>query len=76
MSLRSFPETLPPIEYDPGVVVRKVQYKGEISFRGKTLKVGQAFHGYPVGLRATASDGVFDVLFCRQTICQINLREP
>ena len=76
VSLRSFPETLPPIEYDPGVTVRKVQGKGEISFRGKTVKVGQAFHGYPVGLKATSTDGIFEVLFCRQTICQINLREP
>lgn len=76
VSLRSFPETLPPIEYDPGVTVRKVQDKGEISFRGKTLKVGQAFRGYPVGLKATLTDGIFDVLFCRQTICQINLHEP
>lgn len=76
VSLRSFPEPLPPIEYDPGVTVRKVQQKGEISFRGKTLKVGQAFRGYPVGLKATITDGLFDVLFCRQTICQINLREP
>jgi len=76
MSLRSFPEVLPPIEYDPGVTVRKVQGKGEISFRGKILKVGQAFHGHPVGIKATSTDGVFEVLFCRQTICQINLREP
>ena len=59
VSLRSFPETLPPIEYDPGVTVRKVQQKGEISFRGKTMKVGQAFHGHPIGLQATAIDGVF-----------------
>ena len=76
VSLRSFPESLPPIEYDPGLTVRKVQDKGEISFRGKTVKVGQAFRGYPVGIKATSTDGIFDVLFCRQTICQINLREP
>jgi transposase InsO family protein len=75
MSLRLFPESLPPIEYDPGVKVRKVQQKGEISFKGKTVKVGQAFSGYPVGLKATATDGVFAVLFCHQTIRQINLRE-
>lgn len=76
VSLRSFPETLPPIEYEPGVTVRKVQQKGEISFRGKTLKVGQAFCGYPVGLKATSADGLFDVLFCCHTIGQINLRDP
>jgi transposase InsO family protein len=75
VSLRSFPETLPPIEYDPGVLVRKVQQKGEIYFKGKILQVGHAFCGYPVGLKATATDGLFDVLFCHQTIRQINLRE-
>ena len=75
VSLRSFPESLPPIDYDPGVMVRKVQQKGEIYFKGKILKVGHAFSGYPVGLKATATDGVFDVLFCHQTIRQINLRE-
>jgi len=75
VSLRSFPESLPPIEYDPGVAVRKVQQKGEISFKGKTFKVGQAFRGYPVGLKATFTDGVFDVLFCHHTIGQINLKE-
>ena len=75
VSLRPFPETLPAIEYDSGVLVRKVQQKGEISFKGRTLKVGQAFSGYPVGLNPTSTDGVFDVLFCYHTIRQINLRE-
>jgi transposase InsO family protein len=75
VSLRSFPESLPPIEYDPGVTVRKVQQKGEISFKGRTLKVGQAFSGYPVGLKPAATDGVFDVVFCHHTIRQINLKE-
>lgn len=74
VSLRSFPETLPTIEYDPGVTVRKVQQKGEISFRGKIIKVGQAFRGYPVGIKPTSIDGTFEVLFCRQAICQIDLR--
>jgi transposase InsO family protein len=75
LSLRAFPESLPPIEYNPGVTVRKVQQKGEISFRGKIVKVGQAFRGYPVGIKATSTDGLFEVLFCQQTICHINLQE-
>lgn len=74
ISLRCFPDTLPPIEYDPGVPVRKVQQHGEISFQGKFFKVGKAFCGYPVGIKAT-TDGLFDVLFCHQTIGQINFRE-
>jgi len=75
VSLRSFPQSLPPDEYDPGVAVRKVQQKGEISFKGKPLKIGQAFSGYPVGLKPTSTDGIFDVVFCHHTIRQINLRE-
>ena len=75
VSLRSFPESLPPIEYDSGVQVRKVQQKGEISFKGKIVLVGRAFRGYPVGLKSTTTDGIFEVLFCHQTIGQINLRE-
>lgn len=74
VSLRCFPEILPPIEYDPALHVRKVQQKGEIYFYGKTVKVGRAFRGYQVGLKSTPVDGVFDVLFCHQTVAQIDLR--
>ena len=76
VSLRPFPESLPAIEYEPGVQCAQVQDKGEISFGGKTVKVGQAFHGCPVGIKATLIDGLFDIVFCRQRIGQINLREP
>lgn len=74
-SLRSFPERLPAIAYPSGVEVRKVQEGGKVSFRGHTLRVSKAFRGYPVGLRPTTIDGVFDVLFCHQTITQIDLGE-
>ena len=35
-SPRGFPETLPPIDYPDGDIVRKVQAKGEISYRNRT----------------------------------------
>jgi hypothetical protein len=44
-------------------------------FKGKTLKVGKAFAGYPVGLKPSSTDGLFDVLFCHHTVRQINLKE-
>lgn len=74
-SLRCFPETLQPIEYDQGVSVRKVQQGGELFFRGRTFRVGKAFCGYRVGLRPTTTDGVYNVVFCHQTVSQIDLRE-
>lgn len=76
ISPRPFPETLPPIEYGPDDLVRKVQLKGEISFRGKTFKVGKAFKGYPVALRPTVQQGLFEVYFCQQNIGQVDLRTP
>ena len=55
-SPRSFPETLPPIEYGEGDLVRKVMAEGWVSFKGREFKVGRALRGCPVALRPTASD--------------------
>ncbi len=72
-SPREFPDPLPPIEYNSCDIVRKVQAKGEISFHSRVFKVGRAFTGYPVALRPTLTDGIFDVYFCNQRIVTINL---
>lgn len=76
ISPRAYPEELAPIEYGPGDQVRKVQHEGEIHFRGRTVAISKAFHGYPVALRATETEGVWAVYFCRQWITQIDLRDP
>jgi transposase InsO family protein len=75
-SARSYHETLPPIEYAPGDLVRKVQNHGRISVRGRTYRVGRAFIGEPVGLRPTTDDGIWDVYYCVHRITQVDLREP
>jgi len=75
LSNREYPEPLPPIEYGPEALVRKVQAKGEISFRNRVFKIGRAFQGYPVALYPTTTDGTFDVFFCHQKVAQINLKE-
>jgi transposase InsO family protein len=74
-SLLAFPEVLPPIEYGPGDLVRKVAEGGAISYRNRPFRVGRAFFGYPVALRPTVVDGVLDVFFCHQKVAQINLRD-
>ncbi len=74
-SLRAYPEILPPIEYDTGVTVRKVQQKGEIHFRGHVFAVSRAFRGCPVGLVPTTEEGRYDVRFCHHRITTIDLRE-
>jgi transposase InsO family protein len=75
VSQRSYPETLPPVVYAPGVEVRRADCNGEIYFRGKAWKVGKAFTGQNIGLRATATDGIYDVLFMVHVVKQLNLRE-
>jgi len=75
VSPRSFPEVLPPIEYGPGDVVRKVQDQGKISFQNRDFRIGKAFRGYPVALRPSLQDGVFIVHFCSHQIAEIRVRD-
>lgn len=71
---RGFPETLPPIEYGPSDIVRKVQAKGEVHYHGSVFKVSKAFHGYPVALRSASEEGTMKVYFCQQCIAKVDLR--
>lgn len=73
-SPRAFPEALPSIEYGPDCEVRKVQAQGKVHFQNRTFAIAEAFRGYPVGLRPTATDGLFDVLFCGYQVDQVDLR--
>ena len=75
-SPRSFPETLPPIEYGDGDFVRKVVAEGRVHFKGYAFKIGRALRGYPVALRPTAEDGVWSVWFMTHPIAEVDLRGP
>jgi transposase InsO family protein len=75
-SPRPFPAALPPIEYAPAELVRRVQQKGEISLRNQSYLVGKAFRGYPVALRPTPQDHLLEVYFCTQKVAQIDLTQP
>lgn len=73
-SPRSYPETLPALEYADDLIVRTVQRDASISFQGRRHKIGKAFIGLPVGLRATTTDGLFKVFFCNSEIRTLDLR--
>lgn len=72
VSVRSFPEVLPPIEYGPDDHVRRVQDHGVISFQGRPYRVAKAFRGMPVALRATGIDGFWDVFFISHKIAEVD----
>lgn len=74
-SLRSFPEQLPAFEYDVLDQVRKVQATGKISFAGRCFRVGRPFQGYPVAVRPTTTDGLYNVFFATHQIGTIDLHE-
>lgn len=69
-----FPETLPPIEYPPGLEVRTVRAGGWVSYRRHAFRVCKALHGLPIALRAVPEvDSQREVLFCQQVIARIDL---
>jgi transposase InsO family protein len=71
-SQRSFPEKIAAWEYAPDVTVRKVDVTNRIAWHGGRYKIGQAFRGKVVGVRATTTDGQFDVYYCNTKIKTIN----
>lgn len=72
-SERTFPESLPAIEYGPDDDVRTVDMRGQIRLRGVRRTIGEAFAGQPIALRRTLTDGVLEVYFCLAKIGRIDL---
>ena len=74
-SQRSYPETLPMVEYDTHVETRKVDADGFISYRGKAFRAGRAFIGHYLGIEPTDRDGIFRLLFLNQVLKELDLRQ-
>jgi hypothetical protein len=73
-SLRLFTGQFPSIEYEPDDILRTTDIHGRIQFHARRFHVGKAFRKSQVALRPTATDGLFNVFFCKQRIAQISLR--
>jgi transposase InsO family protein len=73
-SKRPYPEVLPPIEYEPGDVVRKVQRCGTVSYMQRRLYAGEHLKGEYVALRQGPQDGTMKIYFCRTLIGKISLK--
>jgi transposase InsO family protein len=76
ISPKPFPEVLPAIEYGPEDQVRKVQDQGWVCFHGREFRLSQAFRGYPVALRPTRTDGLWEVYFYSHKIAHFDLSHP
>ena len=63
-------------EYASGELVRQVQKQGAISWKGRLWKVGKAFKGEQVAIRAhLTQDGCFEVFWSTLRIACIDLRD-
>lgn len=50
-SPRSYPTKFPTIDYDSGIIVRRVRHNGEIKWRGDLIYVSQVLAQEPLGLK-------------------------
>lgn len=71
ISVRSYPERLPEIEYGDDYLVRKVRSNGEIKWQGRLLYVSEALIGEPVGLKE-AEGGQWQLYFSSHQIATLN----
>jgi len=73
-SSRSFPETLPPLTFPPGAIIRAVSLTGTIAFRNRRLTVGIAFQHCRVGLLYDDfNDALLHVFFNSIRVATIDL---
>jgi len=72
-SPRSYPETLPAIEYAPDDAVRAVSRDGYFNYKGTSYKISQAFAGQRIALRPKSEEGLMSVYFCHQQVAAIDL---
>jgi transposase InsO family protein len=75
-SVRSFPETLPPIEYGlHDHVLTAHKSTGQLLYQSRRFYIGQAFAGLPLAVRPTIDPDVKYVFFCHQKVAEIDLRQ-
>jgi hypothetical protein len=74
ISRRPYPSQIPDPDYDAGEIIRSVQSKGHISWKGRHWPVGEAFSGQHVAIRPTGTDGWFRVVFYNEEVARIDLR--
>ena len=75
-STRQIPRTLPPIQYEPSDLVRRVQDGGWFSLHGRQFRTSTALVGEPVACRPLVEeDGSYAVFYCHQKVLEIRLTD-
>ena len=74
-SPRDMPTVIKPPEYESQALVRIVGDTGCFNFRSRRLWFSKAFAGRCIALRATSTDGLFDLCYRRHVLTQVDLRQ-
>jgi transposase InsO family protein len=74
-SPRVLPDRLPDPAYEPTDLLRRVTKDRRFDFRGHAYRVGKAFVGQTIALRANMQGG-WDVYFCWQCIARLDPSSP
>lgn len=75
MSARAMPRAVAPPAYEGEAAVRTVCQGGSISFKGRRIKAPKALAGKRGALRATTTDGLFDLCYRSHALAQVDLRQ-
>ena len=75
ISPRAMPTAIDPPHYEPQAHVRKVDKNGFIAFKGRRLRCPAPVAGRQVALRATNTDGLFDLCYRSHVLAQVDLRQ-
>lgn len=75
MSAQAMPGAVAPPAYEGEAAVRTVCQGGSISFKGRRIKAPKALAGKRVALRATTTDGLFDLCYRSHALAQVDLRQ-
>jgi transposase InsO family protein len=74
-STRTLPQGLPEPVYEPSDLLRRVTKDRRFDFRGHAYRIGKAFVGQTIALRANTQGG-WDVYFCWQRIARLDPSSP
>lgn len=70
-SVRSFPEALPAIEYQTHDILKRVDHRACIRFKGSIYKIGKGLIDQTVAIRETSTETLYEVYFCNRKIKNI-----
>ena len=75
VSSRPMPAAITPPDYEAEAHVRTIDQNGHFSFKGRRLRCPKPFVGRRVALRATDTDGLFDLCYRSHVLAQVDLRQ-